>query len=93
MNGTETIDPLARVRQRLVEAACGYDFKRRAWRCPSCRRRSSLRVRELPDGAIAFHCAARLSGARGCETPGVLESLGLSWLDVGPAQFRRERVA
>ena len=107
MNGAASLDALWCVRQRLLEAACGYDFRRRAWRCPSCRRPGVLTARELPDGSLSLRCEALTrvlphglfpSRARvyraGCVRGSILAALGLTFLDVGPAAFRHgERVA
>ena len=74
-----TRSPIA---QRLLYAACAYDFRRRAWRCPSCRRRSALRIVPMPDGADWLRCRS------GCAPGVVLDELGATAFDVAPTHFR-----
>lgn len=74
---------LSPLEQRFLLAGCHYDAHRRAWRCPVCRRRAVLRLLRQPDASHRIDCAS------GCAAGDVLETLGASYFDVGPACFRR----
>ena len=78
------VEAFRRVRFALLESGSSYDVKRRAWKCPSCKCEALLRVCEVPDGSLRLEC-------RGwhCAPHHILAALGLSFFDVGPAQFRR----
>lgn len=81
-------ETLRRVRLQLLEAGCEFDFHLDAWRCPSCRRWAALRLQALPDGSVHLRCEPTASGTSGCSMWSILESMGLTFLDVGPAAFR-----
>ena len=73
------LNPIA---QRLLLSGCAYNFRRRAWRCPACRRPSVLRLLSQLDGSIDLSCSS------GCAPRCVLGILEASYFDVGPACFR-----
>ena len=70
------------IEQRLLLAGCAYEFRRCAWRCPSCRQRGALRIIPMPDGADWLRCRS------GCAAGQVLDALGATAFDVAPAHFR-----
>jgi hypothetical protein len=76
------ITNLDTIEQRLQLAGCAYDFRRRAWRCPVCRRPSALRIPAPPDGSKPPRCAW------GCAPGRILEDIGASYFDVAPTHFR-----
>ena len=72
----------AKVRQRMTQAGCDFNFKRRRWDCPSCRARLVLQFQLLPDGSVRFDCERR------CPLENLLGALDLTFWDVGPAMYR-----
>ena len=70
------------IQQRLVLAGCAYDSQTQAWCCPSCRRCAALRVFRQADGSRRLTCTT------GCAPHSVLDALGASYFEVGPACFR-----
>jgi hypothetical protein len=67
--------------ERLLLAGCYYDFRRRAWRCPSCRHRAALRLEPQCDGGTALRCGF------GCGEGAILRELALPFHAIGPAMF------
>ena len=70
------------IEQRLALAGCAFNFRHRAWCCPSCRRPSALRILAMPDGSKPPRCAW------GCAPGRILEDIGASYFDVAPTHFR-----
>ena len=71
--------PETAIRQRLVQASCGFDFRLGLWRCPSCRAALALRFQMIQDGSVRFICRG------GCELGSILSALGLTFEAVGPS--------
>jgi hypothetical protein len=76
--------PLRRLRLQLLEAGAAYDFRHRAWCCPSCRRAAALRAWVLPDGSLRIVCRGW-----GCAPCHILSAIGMTPFDVAPTAFRR----
>ena len=83
---TASGEALRRLRWNLLEAGAAYDFRARAWRCPSCRRWAALRAWPQPDGSLRLECSGL--GWRRCQPHHILEAIGMTPFDVAPAAFR-----
>jgi hypothetical protein len=76
-------EALRRLRWQLLEAGAAYDFRARAWRCPSCRQWAALRAHEQADGSLRLECI----GWR-CAPHHILMAVGMTPFDVAPAAYR-----
>ena len=80
---SESRAPANEIRERLIQAGCYFDFRLGLWRCPACRTAYGLQLQPIQDGSILFACR------RGCELGSILSALGLTFANVGPAEYRR----